>query len=565
MMTMLTEKLGRILKYFHYQVFYFIFYGGYLPFLFYFPVYLKHIGLNTSQVGLVSGIRPVFQSIATPLLVLIGDRLHSRKLLFIVSSFVTITKLICLYLLLRPSHQQCVVKTVLYTNSSRTVTQHSFLIEHKLSKRDVMDRWSAQGKNQQDRVLEASKSEKRLYHVRKISSAFKREENHEMSVKTDDNDENAGNDLIAISNETKNENPERFDDNNITKHGQHSETEHYIINNEIETRNLFYSLLAVVLITDMFDAAMFTLVDHSCIQHQRESYGYTRLWGTLGWGLMTPVIAVVLHSVPHEFCGNIVDTYHYIFIFAIVFANISLIVGSHLGLDAEFKEVKVRKVHGTKSNFHYGMFLIVFAYAGFCNGFLLTFINWFIESIGGNASIMGVARGCKCIVDVILFFLMGKIIEYFDIVLVISVGLVGHIAVFFMYSCVTNPWLVVLIEVAHALFYGFLVSNCAYLLDQATPAGSNLRLQALLHGIYWAIGSGSGAIISGLHITYNGFRKTFLVFTFMTAAVAFIYFTVELLMFVIDIKTLDDQDQSSITSSTGSDADVSSEGQSSHE
>lgn len=85
---------------------------------------------------------------------------------------------------------------------------------------------------------------------------------------------------------------------------------------------------------------------------------------------------------------------------------------------------------------------------------------------------------------------------------------------------------------------------------------------ALLHGIYWAVGSGSGAIISGLHINYNGFRKTFLVFTFLTTAVAFVYLAVELLMFVIDLNLPDDQ-QSFITSSTGSDADVSSEGQSS--
>ena len=78
-----------------------------------------------------------------------------------------------------------------------------------------------------------------------------------------------------------------------------------------------------------------------------------------------------------------------------MFFNISLFVGSHLDLDADFSNMKVKKVHGTRSNFHYGMFLIVFAYAGFCNGFLFTFVNWFIDSIGGSAAIWEWLQGAS--------------------------------------------------------------------------------------------------------------------------------------------------------------------------
>lgn len=85
---------------------------------------------------------------------------------------------------------------------------------------------------------------------------------------------------------------------------------------------------------------------------------------------------------------------------------------------------------------------------------------------------------------------------------------------------------------------------------------------ALLHGIYWGVGSGSGALFSGLHVNSNGFKETFLIFTWMTTAVAFIYLAVELLTFVIDIKTNGDSDKLA-TSSSGSEADVSSEGASS--
>jgi hypothetical protein len=94
---------------------------------------------------------------------------------------------------------------------------------------------------------------------------------------------------------------------------------------------------------------------------------------------------------------------------------------------------------------------------------------------------MGVASGCKCIIDAVLFFLLRKIIDYLGHVPTISLGLVGHIAVFFICSLTTSPCVVILIEIIHATFYGFLVSTCAYFLDQSVPAGSDLRLQGMYH------------------------------------------------------------------------------------
>ncbi len=489
---MVSERLSRILNSVHYQAFYFIFYGGYIPFLLYFPIYLKHIGFNAAQVGVISGIRPILQSIATPLLVLVGDRLHSRKLLYIVSCLIAIVKLICLFLLLKPSHQRCLVTTVEYANNTRIVTRSSFVISHKLSKREVMDRWAPQGKNQDTTLKEnfdQINRETQPHYPTKILLGYKGDNK---AFKWNENDGNAtenGNNVVHKMAKTESENPEGNNTilhPNITKPEYTtvktrniSETEYHINNDENDIWYLFYSLLVVVLITDIFDAAIFTLVDHSCVDHQGLKYGFTRLSGTFGWGFMAPIIAIALHNAPHEFCGRMVDTYHYVFIFAIVFFNISLLIGSHLELDADFTDFKVKKVHGSRSNFHYGLFLIVFAYAGFCNGFLFTFVNWFIDSLGGSAGIMGIATGCRCVVDVVLFFLLKKVIDRVGHVPIVSLGLIGYMAVFFVLSRTTDPWLVILVEVFHAIFYCFLVSTCAYFLDQSVPTGSNIRLQGM--------------------------------------------------------------------------------------
>ena len=487
-----SKRVSEILSYAHYQGFYFIFYGGYIPFLLYFPIYLKHIGLNAAQVGIISGIRPIFQSIGAPLLVLFGDRLQSRKLLFIISSLIGIVKLICLFLLLKPSHQQCVVTTVEYSNSTRIVSKNAYVIHHMLSKREVMHDWATEGKNHSDGLSEENthrnNKERRLNYPTNVLLDYNGEH---MAVRWDSNDGNAvknGSNITYGMNKQESmgsqQNKTRFKYNTTkpvytnVNESNLSETEYRIVNDENEINRLYYSMLVVALVTDIYDATMFTLVDHSCIDHQgREKYGFSRLWGTLGWGIMAPIMTMAMHGAPHELCGRIVDTYHYVFIFAIVFFNISLLIGSHLDLDASFSDKKVRKVHGTRSNFHYGMFLIVFAYAGFCNGFLFTFVNWFIDSIGGSSEVMGTATACKCVVDVILFFLLRKVLHYLGYVLSVSIGLVGHIAVFFVLSRITSAWWVVLVEFIHAIFYGLLVSSCAYFLDESVPTGSNIQLQ----------------------------------------------------------------------------------------
>ena len=489
---MVSERVSRVLRCVHYQAFYFIYYGGYIPFLLYFPIYLKHIGLTATNVGIISGVRPMMQSVATPLLTLISDRLKSRKLLFIASCLIAITKLICLFLLLKPSHQRCVVTIVEYTNNTPTVLKHSsYVIKHKLSKREVMHRWLSQEKDLGDPRLSGNFDQ----NIGKIQRPY--QENVLQSVHNHENGVQNENKSTKVMNESVSEilgrNNTLFNPNktrpeyHTTTIKNYSETQYHIVNNENEVSSLFYSLLIVVLIFDMFDAAAFTLVDHSCIDHSEQDYGLTRLWGTLGWGFMAPAIAVVLHHASHEVCGHIVDTYHYVFIFAIVFFNVSLLIGSHIDLYANFNDVKVRKVHGTRSNFHYGIFLIVFAYAGFCNGFLFTFVNWFIESIGGNAGIMGMAAGCKCVADVVLYFGLKKIIDRLGHVPTVSLGLVGHIGLFFAFSRTTNPWIVVPIEFFHAICFGFLVSTCAYFLDQSVPAGSNVRLQGMFHHLVYVI------------------------------------------------------------------------------
>lgn len=467
---MFSKKVREILNWTHYRVFYFVFYCGYIPFLLYFPLYLKHIGLNAFQVGIISGVRPLFQGLATPLLISISDRLNSRKILFICSSVIAILKILGLFLFLRPSKQRCVMNSVKYTNNTRIQVKRSYVIEHKLSKRAVMLRWPTDTWQSGNLAARTGEDRKESYLVKTLQSmAFKNRDTRNFLHSAENK---RGNKTFSVEHNLV------ITNSSIANTTTRDVVEYTVSNDEEEVAILFYSALIVALISDMFDAALFTLVDHSCLKNKGQNYGLTRLSGTIGWGLMSPIVAIVIHENQREVCGKMTDAYHYIFIFALVISNISLLIGSHLTLDGNFANYKIKKIGSPRSNFQYGILLMIFSFAGFCNGFLLSFVNWFIDSLGGNAIIMGLATLCKSVTDVLLFFLLRKLVEFAGFSSIISIGLVGHIAVFVVYYLVSNPWIVIAIEVFHTLFYGFLVSTCSYILDLYIPAGADFQLQS---------------------------------------------------------------------------------------
>lgn len=528
-----------------YQLFYFAFYAGYMPLLLYLPVYFKYLGLGPVYVGLLNGIRPILQSIGTPLLVMLGEKFRSRKLLFVISCIVMISKVLVIFLLLRPKNQLCTVKYI--NESSHIIKEKSYFVEHKLSKRSlVTDNWSApwNWKNAKNDTSHPFTAKKNLYGTK---MNWRYEDGGESSI-------TSGNATTFVE-KTKKENQTGLNEtinpttDNMsrptrpkpTKKTNNIKIEYHVVDDDNEVYRIYVGLLIMVFLGDWFDATVFTLVDHSCAATMATGrYGKIRLWGNVGWGVMTPVIGIVIYHFDYEICGKMVGSFHYVFFFFLGFSYIALLVGSHLDFTREPTDSLTQKVHSAHWNFQYGMFLFASAYSGFCNGFFFTFVNWFIDSLGGNALIMGIATGCKCIVDVVLFYLLTRIIDYFGHLPIMSIGFAGHIAVFLIYFVIKNAWLVIIAEIIHAVAYGLMTSTCVSFLINTAPAGSSPRMQAILHGIYWGLGTGSGAIFGGYCLQNVGFPRTFLSFTAITCIVAFVFLVIQLIAHVRNFESPND-------------------------
>ena len=443
-----------------YKAFYFVFYAGYISFLLYVPVYFKYLGLSAIYVGLLNGIRPLMQTIGAPFWGVIGDRFRIRKVIFIVA-FVVMTVKTMLFLLFRPENTMCVV--TYYNSSSKIVIRNeTYVIKHDITKRwlpDALTTWRR---------------------TRSFKNSDQSIEEERMDLLTTAVPLNAVVVDKGLKSEKQNKDLGSYvaDERTLVKNFNGQHVQYKLLYDDDETTHIFYSILLLIFCGEAFDAAVFTLADTSCLDTLGSAnYGYYRLWGSAGWGIISPIIGFLITQKAEDNCGTSVGSYFIIFYFYLAFMYLALLFGSHFEFSYTHNDHVHQTVKSALLNFHYGIFLFVTFYAGVCYGFLLYFVNWFIDSIGGTAIVMGTATACKSIMDVFGFFLSGRIIDTLGHLNTVTISLMAYIVTFVSYSYMRNAWYAVPIEVLHAGAYALVWSSSVSYLNKAAPAGSSATVQ----------------------------------------------------------------------------------------
>ena len=430
-----------------YQAFYVAFYTGYMPVLLYLPVYLKYLGLSSSQVGLLCGLRPLLQAIGAPILITLSTKFHAKRLLFVASCILMIGKFFVILILLRPTHSTC---KITYSDG-RVEFRH---MEHRLTRRDViMDGWS--------QVLNYTSSDLKFedYDANKV-----------LKLQSDPKDKI--NSWPTMQPEA--EQP-AFGQVLNTTHAQKNQTRminYRVYYNQHELYLTFMIILILTLATAYFDACIFALVDNV----YRPNVAW--VWGDLVWGVMTFIIGIVVDQMSYEQCGKILGAFHYVFYFNAAFVTIALFLGFRLDFTVDPYEADLTsRILSSKWNFQYNIVILAYTLMGFCNGFLFTFVYWFIDELGGDALIMGLSTCVECLVSMVVFFVVYRLIDYIGHMSAICAGFVGYIGLFLSYAEIDDPWLVLAAKVLQAVISGMMMFACNSFLKSAAPAGSSYQMQ----------------------------------------------------------------------------------------
>ena len=250
-------------------------------------------------------------------------------------------------------------------------------------------------------------------------------------------------------------------------------TKNLLKENVSELKRIFTILLVLIVVGEFLEAPSFTLADASLLEilgEERRYYGKQRLWGSLGFGIFSFLIGMLLERSKHSVCGDQYTDYIICFCVFAILMVCTLLVSTTFHFQYNGSKVEHSSVVHSLCNFHYGSCLIAACFMGVGHGMSHNFVNWFLEDLGGSKTLMGCAVICRCTADLLTFFIAGSLIKWIGQIRLMVVSLISYGVIFVSYSLLSNPWWVLPVEALNGITYAASWSACtSYMAGAVSP------------------------------------------------------------------------------------------------
>ena len=465
-----------------YKTFYFFFYGAFGIIIAYLPLYFKQLGLLASHVGLLTGARPLLQSIGAPFWGMLADKLRVRKTILL-AGLIAFTFKTLFFMGFRPTHQTCEIIYINRTHNIKTVEAishnadkfkrsfHLFPMTAQGTQSNICEN-AALAKRTLDKMMCSDSNVPRTKEIKRTprdvvfsNAGSRRHSKNSVSEKRAD-----------IFKRRKSRNLMGKTIVEVHKNFTVIYTRH---NDKTEMQHLFVIFLLLILIGEFLESPTMTLTDASCLSVLKEKkhyYGRIRLWGSVGHGFSVPIVGFFIHGFRQIVCGDTHGDYFILFIFFAAFAIFAFLTATKFRFSYEEEQPTWRSAMFLM-RFRYAVFLLVAFYLGCCHGFLLNFINWYIEDLGATTLIMGIAGGLKSLTDVLVFSLAGYVITKIGYTNVLNCTLFSYAICFLGYSYMRNPWFALPVEILQAGSYAATWSACVSFIASSAPLESPATIQ----------------------------------------------------------------------------------------
>ena len=243
----------------------------------------------------------------------------------------------------------------------------------------------------------------------------------------------------------------------------------------------FVAQAALSPIFSILDSIIFTYLGD-----ERNKFGKQRLWGTVSFGIFAISGGYIVDLLKSN---EIQASFLFSFITFLIFMVISgLVVFGYRNVPEIVASDVCQNFCVLLCNFYLMIIVASVFVGGFLAGILEGFFFYFMDSLGSDKLIMGIALLVACICEVIILFFSGKIIK-----------LIGHsrclYLVFFTFfvrllsnSYIYNPWWAVGTEWMQCVCFGLLYPTVSAWASALTPPGMQGTVQSLIGAVYFSLG-----------------------------------------------------------------------------
>lgn len=451
--------------------FYFCFFSAWGSLLPYLALYFKQLMLTPSQVGVIMGLKPFVNFLATPVWGALVDKFHIYRFALIISMTALITSTFALSLVPGPKQQP-------------------IILEKHCNRTDELDMMALDGEQEVDKMVKLNDYQKDYF--------FSKD-------------------------------PLPWPLDFITSLDQEIYQKY-----KIDAAQTFTSLFLITLFGNLIASPALALVDTATFQmlgKQTHRYGKQRLTGSLGWGLGAFIVGASLrttHRCSISKNREVVDFIPAFYVFAILM-TLGLVVSLKFHFNTQKKAGQKRSLSVglvALKQPTYLMFLFTALYLGFLMAFIKTFLFWHLKDLGGTQLLFSVISAVNCVAEVSMYFLSEKLIKKIGEVKVLYLGLICYSIRLFYYAVVPNTWMVLAVELLPGITTAAVWAACLSYVSKNSRPGARTTMQCILHGVHWGLGYGAGEVIGGILVHHYGAPTTFVLFGCLCIVILFIYFAV---------------------------------------
>ncbi|XP_078660686.1 major facilitator superfamily domain-containing protein 6-like [Branchiostoma floridae x Branchiostoma belcheri] len=330
----------------------------------------------------------------------------------------------------------------------------------------------------------------------------------------------------------------------------------------------FWTLLVLIVCGEFFSAPAITMADSATLGYlgnEVDRYGHQRMFGSLGWGLAMFIIGILLDHIGRhtDYFNTDCDrpgVYTVCFVTFAVLMCCALFVSTQFRFryhqdeetiplsdftkynsgeeradkmrcnrvrrdssketpateafpfDSAVMPTNSKEVFAILCDARHGSVLFVAWVLGFGSGLVFTFLFWHLHDLGGTHILFGIASALNHISEVTAYLLSYWLISNLGHVKILCLGLAGTVVRFVTYSFLTNPWLVLPLELLQGVTHAAIWAACTSYIGQTTPPGLRASAQGILQGVHHGLGRGCGSVIGGVLVHHFGADVTFCAF-----------------------------------------------------
>ena len=251
---------------------------------------------------------------------------------------------------------------------------------------------------------------------------------------------------------------------------------------ETELKKIFFICFGLIFVCQILGSVVYIMPNVLLIgilEGRSDKFGTFQMWGECSVAASSFLVGGVISLYESEVCGKIVSNYHISFYFFAGFSALSLI--TIFFMHAKYSDDELSQSDSiwtlVKELLLYRslIFIALAFYLGVLAGLHEHFGLWYLDDLGAQPYMLGIAAGFRYAVASLGYLFSGTIITKIGPAPTSAVCLALYVAIYMGFAFVLNPWIGVVLFVSQGIMYSLGWATCVVF-------GAEVSSKAGFHG-----------------------------------------------------------------------------------